>query len=205
MKKSKTNSEAGFSMIELLISMFMILMLLGIVSLLFSDSVGIRNRESAKTDALTAAQAALNVISREVSNAGYGLTHNGIISADSDANQIHFRTNVVNTDSNTSSPGEDVTYYFEAASNSIVRYDPNDNPTTSAVINRISSVSFLYLDYFGSNSTPTVNATPSSDTSRVRITVAVQLEEVNGQPTNQNVTFTTDVTLRNSNYMLNQY
>jgi type II secretory pathway pseudopilin PulG len=202
---SKKQTQAGFSILELLLSMFMIFVLLAIVSSLFSDSIGIRDRESAKTDALTAAEAALNVISREVSNAGYGLTHNGIITADSNANQIHFRTNVINTDSNTTSPGEDVTYYFEPTTDSIVRYDPNDSPTTSAVINRISSVSFTYLDYYGSNSTPTVNATPSTNTSRVRITVTVQLEEVQGQPANQTVTFTTDVTLRNSNYMLNQY
>lgn len=203
--KSKKQTQAGFSILELLLSMFMILVLLAIVSSLFSDSIGIRDRESAKTDALTAAEAALNVISREVANAGYGLTHNGIITADSNANQLHFRTNVINTDSNTTSPGEDVTYYFEPTTDSIVRYDPNDSPNTSAVINRISSVRFSYLDYYGSNSTPTVNATPSTNTSRVRITVTVQLEEVQGQPANQTVTFTTDVTLRNSNYMLNQY
>lgn len=192
-------------MLELMLSMFVLLVLLVVVSTLFADAVGIRDREGSKTDALTAAEAALNVISREVSNSGYGLTHNGIVSVDSNAHRLRFRTNVVNNNDNTNSPGEDVTYYFDDDTDSIVRYDPHDSPTTSAVINKISNVTFSYFDYYGSSSTPTVNTSPSSHTSRIRITVTVQLDEVQGQPTNQTVTFTSDVTLRNSNYMLNQY
>ncbi len=199
------NTQNGFSLIELMLAMTLILILLTVVSSLFADAIAIRDRESSKTDALTAAQAALNVISREISNSGYGLTHNGIVVADSDASQIHFRTNSVNTDLATSSPGEDVTYFYDAATLSIVRYDPNDTPTTAAVINKISNVTFQYFDYAGASSTPTLNDTPSSNTGRVRVTVTVDLDEVEGQPTNQTVSYTSDVTIRNSNYMLNQY
>lgn len=203
--KAKKKQQSGFSLIELLISMTLILILLGLVSTIFADAVGMRERESSKTDALTAAQAALNVISREVSNSGYGLTHNGIVVADSNQNQLHFRTNSINTDTATDAPGEDVTYFYDAANESIVRYDPNDSPTTSAVINKISNVEFQYFDYAGSNSTPVLSSTPSSNTGRVRVTVTVILDEVEGQPSGQTVAFTSDVTLRNSNYMLNQY
>lgn len=185
--------------------MTLILVLLTVVSTLFADAVGIRDRESSKTDGLTAAQAALNVISREISNSGYGLTHNGIVVPDSDAGQIHFRTNAVNTDLATSSPGEDVTYFYDTATNSIVRYDPNDTPTTAGVINKISNVTFQYFDYAGASSTPTLHDVPSSNTGRVRVTVTVLLDEVQGQPSGQTVTYTSDVTIRNSNYMLNQY
>jgi len=172
---------------------------------LFATSMGIRSRESRKTDALTTAQAALSVMSREIANSGYGLTTNGIVTADSNSSQLHIRSNVVNGNSATNSPGEDITYYFDEDSQSIVRYDPNDFPTTSAIINRISSVSYQYFDYEGSVSTPTEATTPTNNTGRVRITILVELEDVEGQPSNQTVTFTSDVTLRNSNYMLNQY
>ena len=199
------SKQSGFSIVELILSMTLILVLLAVVSTIFADAVGIRDRESSKTDALTAAQAALNVLSREISNSGYGLTHNGIVTADSNATQIHFRTNADNSDATISSPGEDVTYFFDAATTSIVRYDPNDLPLTSGVINKISNVSFQYFDYAGVSSTPTLHDTASTNTGRVRVTVTVILDEVQGQPTGQTVAYTSDVTLRNSNYMLNQY
>lgn len=203
--KQRPKKQKGFSIVELLISMTLILVLLAVVTSIFADAIGFRERESSKTDALTAAKAALNVLSREISNSGYGLTHNGIVVADSDSTQLHFRSNWDNSDMLTVSPGEDVTYYFDTSTNSIVRYDPNDSPTTSAVINEISSVTFQYFDYAGASSTPTLSDTPSSNTGRVRVTVSVILGEVQGQPSGQTVSYTSDVTLRNSNYMLNQY
>jgi prepilin-type N-terminal cleavage/methylation domain-containing protein len=217
MKKEKQN--AGFSLVELLIAMTVMLVLLGVVSTLFSRAISIRARESRRTDALTSAQAALNVMSREIANSGFGLYANadsklplsGIVIADSNVNKIHFRANLENTKdpvTNTnpiSSPGEDITYFFDAVTDSIVRYDPNDPKPTSVIINRISNVNFDYFNYSGSNSTPTSTTTPTANTGRVRITVTVNLEPVQGQPSNQSVQFSSDVTLRNSSYMLNQY
>ncbi|MDH3494827.1 MAG: type II secretion system GspH family protein, partial [Acidobacteriota bacterium] len=84
MAKKEIKEQKGFSVVELILSMTLILVLLAVVSTIFADAVGIRDRESSKTDALTASQAALNVLSREISNSGYGLTHNGIVTADSD-------------------------------------------------------------------------------------------------------------------------
>ena len=205
MKKVKDSKNKGFSLAELMIAMTITLTLLGVVTSLFAGAMGARSRESRKTDALTSARAALNAISREISNSGYGLTTNGIVTADSGERKIHFRANVVNGDYSTNSAGEDVTYFFDSSTQSIVRYDPNANPKTSVVVNRISDVTFSYFDYVGSSSTETTSTTPSDNTGRVRITVMVKLEDVQGQPKNQTVTFTSDVTLRNSTYMLNQY
>ncbi len=197
--------ERGFSVVELLIAATVMLVLLGLVSTLISRSLGTREREGRKTDALTSAHAALNVMSREIANSGFGLKTNGIVSADSNASRLHFRANVENDDLFTSKMGEDVTYYHDTAKNAVVRYDPNDSPKTSAVINDISSVKFEYFDYSGSSSAPTAVTTPSNNTGRVRITVKVILEEVQGQPSGQTVQFTSDVTIRNSDYMLRQY
>lgn len=213
MKKS-AERHAGFSLLEMTMAMTIMLILLALTATLFSRILGIRARESRRTDALTSAQAALNVMSREISNAGFGLysdsttkqSLNGIVVADSGANKLHFKANTVNTDSIISSPGEDVTYFFDSATSSIVRYDPNDTvKTTSVIINRISNVTFLYFNYTGGSSTATQTSTPTGDTGRVRITVSVQLDHVQDQPDGQTVTFTSDVTLRNSDYMLNQY
>jgi prepilin-type N-terminal cleavage/methylation domain-containing protein len=205
MKKVKDTKNKGFSLIELLVAMTITLILLGVATSLFAGALGTRNRESRKTDALTSARAALSAISREIGNAGYGMTTNGVVTSDSGAQKLRFRANINNEDWSTNRAGEDVTYFFDSATQSIVRYDPNATPNTSVIVNRISNVSFSYFDYVGSNSTPTTATTPTPNTGRVRITVTVKLEDVVGQPKNQSVTFTSDVTLRNSPYMLNQY
>jgi uncharacterized protein (TIGR02599 family) len=79
MRRQKRKNNRGFSLIELLISMAIVLILLGIVSTLLSRSLAIRSRESRKTDALTSAQAALNIMSREISNSGFGI-YDGAVS-----------------------------------------------------------------------------------------------------------------------------
>lgn len=203
--KNTDTRQSGFSLLELMIAMTITLVLLALVTTLFSGSMSIRERESAKTDALTSAQAALNVMSREIGNAGFGLNSNGIVSADSNANQLHFRSNWDNGDLVTDASGEDITFYFDPTTESIVRFDAHAGTTTSAVVNGISNVTFQYFDYSGSTSTPTLVAVPGVDTGRVRITVTVNLEDVQGQPTGQSVEYTSDVTLRNSEFMRNQY
>ena len=223
MKKSTINNSAGFSLIELLVSMVIMLILLGVVGTLLSRSLSVRARESQRTDALASAQAALNVISREIANAGFGISSatssriasNGIIAADSNRTRLHVRSNIENvgprtapagsTVLSTNEPGEDITYYLDTATSSIVRYNPNGTPQTSVVVNRISDVTFQYFDYSGTNSTGVEVTVPTNSTGRVRITVTVRLDPVSGQPNPLSVTFTSDVTLRNSDYMLKQY
>lgn len=210
MKKRRENkTSSGFSIVELLIATTITLVILSLVSTLFSKSLSTRQRESSRTDALTAAQAALNVMSREISNSGYGLVDNGIVFADSNPQKLHFLSNITNTNNNVTDPRENITYFFDPATESILRYDAHGNgvnsPQTSIIINRISSVNFQYFDYTDSNSTPTINNTPTFKTGRIRVKITVKLEDVQGQTSNQNVVLISDVTLRNSNYMLQQY
>jgi type II secretory pathway pseudopilin PulG len=208
-KKSKKNA-AGFSILELIIAMTIVLIVLGITGGLFSKSLTTSQRESSRTDALTAAQAALNVISREIANTGYGLMNNGIVLADSNQEKLHFLTNTKNTNSAATDAGENITYFFDPVTQSILRHDANakgvGTPDTSIIINRISSVEFKYFDYSGSSSTPTgPNNTPTLNTSHIRITIRVLLENIQGQANNQAVVLVSDVSLRNSKYMLQQY
>ena len=189
-----------------MIAMTITLILMGVASSLFAGALRTRERESRRADALTSARAALSAISRELSNSGYGLTSNGIVTADSGKQTVHFRANLFNEDYTTDGVGEDVTYFFDADTQSIVRYDPNAEPTTSVVVNRISDVAFTYYDYVGGSSTPSAPLdNPTGNTGRVTLTVTVKLEDVVGQPKDQQIVFTSDVTLRNSSYMLNQY
>lgn len=190
--------------------MTIILVVLGLVSTLFSRSLSTRQRESSRTDALTAAQAALNVISRELANSGYGLAGNGIvIGVDSTSQKLHFLSNIRNDNEIFTDPGENITYFFDATTQSILRHDPNGGgvnvPQTSILVNRISSLEFQYFDYINTDPPTGPFLVPSVNTSRVRVTVRVSLEQVVGQANPQNVVLTSDVTLRNSDYMLRQY
>jgi prepilin-type N-terminal cleavage/methylation domain-containing protein len=231
MKATKGKTQSGFSLIELLVAMTVMLILLGIVSTILGRSMSVRSRESRKSDALASAEAALNVLSRELSNAGYGiysglvvddptsgLATNGIYLPDSNSSRVHFRANLTNTGGtsgspgptavSTNDPGEDVTYFFDSGTQSIVRYDPNGGgtgvPETSVIINKISNVTFQYWDYTGLGVLTGPNNAPSANTGRVTLTVTVVLDPVIGQP-NTSVTYTSDVTLRNVDYMLRQY
>ena len=69
----KRKGQLGFSLMEMMIAMAIMMVLMGIVSTLLSRSLGVRARESQRTDALTSAQAALNVMSREIANSGFGI------------------------------------------------------------------------------------------------------------------------------------
>jgi prepilin-type N-terminal cleavage/methylation domain-containing protein len=193
----------GFTLIELLLSMVISLVILGAAVTVFWRALSTRARESSRTDAITSAQAALNIMSREIGNAGYGLNDNGIV-LDSTASVLHIRSNTVNTNNTTSDPGEDIVFYLDGtgANRSVVRHDNNTNET-SGIINRISSVNFAYVNYV--NPPDTLPVGPSPATGKITITLTVELPSVQGQPANQTVTVSSDVTLRNSTYMRGQY
>jgi len=206
---NEKKSAAGFSILELVIAMTIMLIVLGLVSSLFSRSLATRQRESSRTDALAAAQAALNVISREISNSGYGIAGNGIVNADSTSTKLHFLSNIKNDNTIFTDPGENLTYYFDPVTQSILRHDANGGgpnvAQTSTIVNRISSLGFQYFDYVGTNPPVGPNTTPTVNTARVRVTVSVLLEQVQSQANPQSVVLVSDVALRNSDYMLRQY
>jgi Tfp pilus assembly protein PilW len=222
--KQTFSSSGGFSLVELIMSLLLSLLILGVAVATFSGALGSRDRESSRTDAITSAQAALNVMTREIGNAGYGLVNSaglpfhGIVTADSNANQLHFRANIDNVGTgggngtNTNQAGEDITYYCEtcngSTTGSVVRSDRNVNGgAPSGIINRVSDVDFAYFDV---NPTTCVVSTtaltaPTDYTVKVRITLIVILPEARRQPLGQQQRLTSDVTLRNSTCMLQQY
>jgi Tfp pilus assembly protein PilW len=198
-------SIGGFSLVELLVAMTLSLIILGVAVVTFSAALGGRERESSRTDALTSAQAALNIMSREIGNAGYGLTSNGLVLADCTEKKLHFRANTVNAGNSvlTNSPGEDVTFYYDENSMSVVRYDAVTG--TSGIINRVSDVDFFYYNYSNGPPLTVTQGAAAQNTGRVNITLKVILADVRGQPSGQTLTISSDVTLRNSAYMLGQY
>lgn len=207
---ARAKREAGYTLIELLLSLAISLVIFGAAVATFTGALNGREYQSARTDAIVSAQAAINIMSREIGNSGYGLLNNGLVLADSNATRLHFRTNVDNSDYSTTDINEDVTFYCDSCDSdggSVVRYDANSG-LTSGIINKVSRVQFQYWNYDDITHAVTGPFTaPTLNTGRVTITLTVIINTVQGQPTGDaaNVTVTSDVTLRNAPYMLNRY
>lgn len=205
MERNIVKNNSGFSVVELIISMTIMLILMAMAGMIFKHSVGTRKREVQRSEAVNNVRNALNLLSREIANSGYGLTDNGLITTDSGKQKIHFRSNIQNQDAVTDDPNEDLTYYYDAATDSIVRYDRFSTPRTSTVAKQVGNLTFQYFNYDTFGAPPVVSDTPSANTGRVRVTISVGLDPVDGQTNNQAITYTSDVSLRNSKYISKQY
>ena len=91
MSSLNKKASGGFSLLELLIAMVITMALMTAASTLLANALRVRSRENQKSDALADTQRALNIMSREVANAGFNLNSNGIVAADSGANALRIR------------------------------------------------------------------------------------------------------------------
>ena len=210
--------DRGFSLIELLLAMTIALTLLGLTSGLLASSFNVRARENQKTDALADTQRALNIMTREIANTGFGLSSNGIVAADSNETAIRIRANLNAFDGYTSSNSisdrnEDVKYslYSAGADSYIVRLDIGTQNQTTVLANRVDSLKIRYypakITYtLGNNcdiSTASSEVTLKSDTKYIVMSVCVALTArgTPGSPGYQpasRVQLISDVYLRNA-------
>src|SRR5215216_1058871 len=109
--------EAGFSLIELMVALGVTMVIMVIASQLLSMSMFVRQRENQRSEAVADVQRALQAMSREISNAGLGMTNNGLVPADSDELAIRIRSNLnafcgaaSACDSDATDPGEDIVF-----------------------------------------------------------------------------------------------
>ena len=218
------NRERGFSLIELLIAMAVSLAVFGLAGNLLAGSFNVRARENQKTDALADAQRALNIMTREIANTGFGLANNGIVEADSNSSAIRVRSNLNAFDSQTTSNSindrnEDVKYsLYSAGSDSyIVRLDIGTQNQTTVLANRVDTLNIRYyparISYTASGSNCDISTTSTevalkSDAKYIVISVCVELPargapgSAGYQPASR-VQLVSDVYLRNadvSNY-----
>lgn len=210
-RASQFNRADGFSLIELTIAMAIVLVMMAGASRLLMSSLGARTRESQKSDALADAQRALNIMSREIGNSGFGMDYNGLVvpdchptsTGDPNVAQIRLRANVNNSNNSISDPDEDVTFVYQASpTRAIVRYDAVSQ-TSTVLAGEIDGMQITYIDAAGGTSTL---ATPTAITNaeRIRITIQVKLPKTVGQPASQ-VLLTSDIALRNAPGVISHY
>src|SRR5947207_8486937 len=146
-----TRSDAGFTIAELMIAMTVTLVMIGLTSALLAGSFSIRTRENQKTEALADTQRGLNLMTREISNSGYGLVDNGLVGADSSSSSIRIRANLNAaagevTSNTTTDRDEDVKYFLYSDSNNsyIVRLDVNSSAQEMVLANRVDALNIRY-------------------------------------------------------------
>lgn len=179
MTSETAKRQDGFSLVELIIAMTITLVVLGIATTLLARTLRVRTRAHDNVDALADAQRALNIMSREIAQAGFNLTDNGIVAADSvtDANgnsTIRIRANLNKFDTTVPDwtgarngvgvqgwdAGEDVKYYIHPApannTTLLARYDAlaTGGGASTVLANRLDS---LRIHYFAQRVTYTVN------------------------------------------------
>ena len=217
------NTSGGFSLLELLIAMVITMALMTAATTLLANALRVRSRENQKSDALADTQRALNIMSREIANAGFNMTGNGIVAADSSLNEIRIRANLnryeydsPTTDAsreNVQDTGEDITYFINTADNTmyLARHDKFGTGST-VLANRIDGMNIHYFDQKVTYTAPPagsditgVSATEVNPASAkyIVIAISVTLDAIGtpGQPGYQppySVLLCSDVTLRNS-------
>jgi type II secretory pathway pseudopilin PulG len=215
------DTNAGFSLLELLIAMVITMALMTAASTLLAQALRVRSRENQKSDALADAQRALNIMTREIANTGFNMTGNGIVAADSGANNLRFRSNLNRYDTTAIAasrdsiidPGEDIKYFINevAETKYLARYDPYGNGKT-VLANRIDGMTFHYFDQKVSYTAPAggldITGASAAEVSPANakyivIAISVTLDAV-GQPGSPgyqppySVLLCSDVTLRNT-------
>ena len=210
-----TQNQKGFSIVELTIAMTLTLIIAGASATLLSQSFRMRSREDKRSDAIADAQRALNIVSREIANSGFGLLDNGIVPGDTNSNSIRIRANLnaytlEPGSSGVTDPDEDIKYllYVDEAANRryLVRLDAeiakvDRTRATTVLANRLD---LFNLEFFDGNGAPIVaNTAAVVNAWKVRITVGVVLPEdgIKNTPGYQppsSVRLISDVVLRNA-------
>ena len=196
MQTRRSQNEAGFSLLELIIAMSIVLVVMALSSSLLASGFHMRSREDRKSDAVADVQRALNIMTREISNSGFKLPSglpmiatNGIVTNDTDFESIRIVSNLNGApdsangyfeDTDVTDTDEDVKFlmYVDATLGQryIVRYEKNGTNQTTVLANRIDSLIFRYYDEKVTYST-TVNADGVCDiTSVVNATGTAETE-----------------------------
>ena len=150
---------------ELLVSLTITLVVMSIAVTMLARTLNVRTRENEHVDELGDVQRAMNIMSREIANAGFNLTGNGIVAADSNAERIRIRANLNKFDTSGlftpdakkgigeglpgEDKGEDVTYFVNTADNTnyLARWDEfAPAPKGTVLANRVTSIGFNYFD-----------------------------------------------------------
>lgn len=200
MKMRRSNNQAGFSLLEVLIAMGITITILTLATTLLAASFRVRSREDRKSDAVADVQRALNIMTREISNSGLkvpdglpAVSSNGVVTNDSDNESLRIVSNLNGMpdtangyfeDSDVEDTDEDLKFLMyvdaERGQRYIVRYERNGTHQTTVLANRVDSLIFRYYDEKVTYDTTirTVDGTEICDITNVKNALGVDKTEV---------------------------
>jgi prepilin-type N-terminal cleavage/methylation domain-containing protein len=166
MKMRRSNNQAGFSLLEVLIAMGITVTIMTLACTILAAGFRVRSREDRKSDAVADVQRALNIMTREISNAGLkvptglpAVSSNGVVTDDSDSESLRIVSNLNGMpdpangyfeDSDVEDTDEDLKFLMyvdtERSQRYIVRYERNGSNQTTVLANRVDSLIFRYYD-----------------------------------------------------------
>ena len=163
MEPINKKNQAGFSLMELVIALTITLVVMSIAVTMLASVLNVRARENEHVDELGDVQRGLNIMSREIANAGFNMLDNkGVVAEDSNAHAIRIRANLNKFDtsgliSSTAKngigvpgedEGEDVTFFVNDAENTnyLARWDAFGTTKKTVLANRVDTIGFYYFD-----------------------------------------------------------
>jgi type II secretory pathway pseudopilin PulG len=200
MKMRRSNSQAGFSLLEVIIAMGITVTILTLATTLLAAGFRVRAREDRKSDAVADVQRALNIMTREIANAGLKLPNglpaiskNGVVTNDSNSESLRIVSNLNGMpdsangyfeDSDVNDTDEDLKFLMYVdptiGQRYIVRYERNGANQTTVLANRIDSLIFRYYDEKVTYDTTirTVDGSPICDITNVKNAAGLNKTEV---------------------------
>jgi type II secretory pathway pseudopilin PulG len=148
--KQKINSERGFSIIELIVSMVIFMIVVGTVYGLMQVGLIDRNRASRRSDILKNARAAMHLIGRDALNAGLSYNKNGTIVPDD------FISTRLGIPADVDTARDTLTSVVGGNNLFVDTLNSDSNARTDTV-----SFSYRDTDFNGGNAIPLTSATPA--------------------------------------------
>ncbi len=191
-KNKRANWSGGFSLIEMLLALTITLIIVTLAFTLLAQSLNRKMRDEAQVSALADANQALSRMSQEISNAGFGLSSNGLVASDCSEEKIRIRANLnalmgQTTSGTVTDPNEDLIFQLVAnldGGSALILTDVNTGE--SAIIASLidnedingdgdgDGLTFNYLDLAGNEVAP-------GNAVRIEIIIRVTLPQI-GQP-----------------------
>jgi prepilin-type N-terminal cleavage/methylation domain-containing protein len=179
----ESGREAGFSLIELMIAMAVTLIIMGVAGHVLEMSMKVRTRENQRTEAIADAQRALQAMTRDISNAGLGLSDNGLYCdnpTEPTYGELRIRSNL-NAFSeavpDTADPDEDVVYALinDATVTPVQRLVTRQDVNTGKISQLANRIDGLHFDFLNADDTAAASVASAA---KVRITVWVSLPAI---------------------------
>jgi prepilin-type N-terminal cleavage/methylation domain-containing protein len=188
---SAIRKDQGFTLVELLVTTAALAVVLAVVNTVFFSSNRMYAKTNRRADMQMDSRLGMSIMVRELRHAGCDPAEAGVVGVlQAAADSIHIQADF-NGDGaiQTAEPSEDITYSYDAATQSIFR-DPGTGP--QLLVPNVTAMAFSYLDGAGAALSPLpLTANLAARVRSIGIAMTTQDQDV-GQ-----IALTTTIALRN--------